>query len=428
MSTVIPTEPSFFSEISKPHQPFSILSYSPKAFSLIFPSRLLVIYFPHDPRKEVRLGIGCRFWIIIHPKMDLIREDPTTADTFRRVCSTSNSSETSLDDHYGGSDCDRVPLLTGTTHPIDNCVKIDLSQPDNLIKISPSIYDKYPNEPRKALIALGMLVVAAFCNDIVLSYVHERVPQQPPLPDFVFTHTPYMPWTIIISEYLMLTSFVFMVLLTLMHRHRWIVFRRITFIASLLYFGRCLTMFVTQVPVADPNFVCAPRLATENSTMWNITLRALRIVSGLGLKLTGNNSLCGDYIYSGHTVVLVTSSLFIQEYSPRRWKLLHLLSTFVSTVGVLLLLISRGHYTVDVIISYWISTRVFWIYHTMAAYPSLKDRTSNHNHLSKIIWFRLFHYMECNVHKPVPRKFDWPFSMLVWRKHPVLSARKSNKL
>lgn len=68
------------------------------------------------------------------------------------------------------------------------------------------------------------------------------------------------------------------------------------------------------------------------------------------------------------------SSLCNQRYldSPRRWKPLHFLSMVISAAGVTLLLISRAHYTIDVIISYWISTRVFWIYHTLAAFPNLR--------------------------------------------------------
>jgi len=182
---------------------------------------------------------------------------------------------------------------------------------------------------------------------------------------------------------------------------------------AVLYLCRAITMCVTQVPVADPNYYCSPKLKPEELTVGRVFFRALQIFSGVGLKIQGRHILCGDYIYSGHTMMLVTSSLFIREYSPRRWRILHVLSFLISTVGVVLLLVSKAHYTVDVIIAYWISTRVFWIYHTMAAFPVLRDRNSHHNHLSKVFWFPLFHWMEANVHKPVPRKFDWPFCNLL---------------
>uniref|UniRef100_A0A183GRG4 PAP2_C domain-containing protein n=2 Tax=Heligmosomoides polygyrus TaxID=6339 RepID=A0A183GRG4_HELPZ len=154
-------------------------------------------------------------------------------------------------------------------------------------------------------------------------------------------------------------------------RHRWIVFRRLMMVGSLLYLMRCVTMIVTQVPVADPNFLCAPKYG-ENATFWNVVLRGLKMVSGVGLNVRGKYTLCGDYIYSGHTIVLVISALFIGEYSPRRWRILHMFFWVVALVGVIFLVISRGHYTLDVILSYFICTRVFWNYHTMVAHPTMR--------------------------------------------------------
>ncbi|VBB28003.1 unnamed protein product [Acanthocheilonema viteae] len=288
------------------------------------------------------------------------------SSTVRRMCSSSNS-----EDFSEGND-GRAPLLNNFVSSANNTVKIDLNLSDIIVKTSNNSIDKFPKERCKAAISVGLLITAAVCNDLVLSFIHEKVPQEPPLPDAVFAHTPYIPWALTVSEYLMLASFTCMLALTVIHRHRWIIIRRIAVIGSLLYFGRCLTMLVTQVPIADPNYYCSPRLSGADYTLRNIVLRAMRIVSGAGLMINGKHTLCGDYIYSGHTVVLVTSCLFITEYSPRRWKPLHFFSIMVAAAGVLLLLISRAHYTIDVIISYWISTRVFWTYHTLAAFPSLR--------------------------------------------------------
>lgn len=38
----------------------------------------------------------------------------------------------------------------------------------------------------------------------------------------------------------------------------------------------------------------------------------------------------------------------------------------VSIVGVLMVLIAHGHYTIDVLIAYYVTTRLFWTYHTLA--------------------------------------------------------------
>jgi len=42
-------------------------------------------------------------------------------------------------------------------------------------------------------------------------------------------------------------------------------------------------------------------------------VRALSVLIGLGLKINGRHTLCGDYIYSGHTIVHVLCYLFIKE-------------------------------------------------------------------------------------------------------------------
>lgn len=74
-------------------------------------------------------------------------------------------------------------------------------------------------------IAFFLLFIAGFSNDLVLSFIHDYVPETPPLPDIVFAHTPYVPWTLRISEYLMLSSFATLMLVAFSHKHRWIVFR-----------------------------------------------------------------------------------------------------------------------------------------------------------------------------------------------------------
>ncbi|XP_003367208.1 phosphatidylcholine:ceramide cholinephosphotransferase 2, partial [Trichinella spiralis] len=95
---------------------------------------------------------------------------------------------------------------------------------------------------------------------------------------------------------------------------------------SLLYLGRCVCMLVTQVPVADPTYFCSPK--SNNTTFGDVLLRALRLFSGAD--------------------------------SPRRFWHLHLLTWLVSASGILCILLSRGHYSIDVVIAYFVTTRLFW--------------------------------------------------------------------
>lgn len=92
----------------------------------------------------------------------------------------------------------------------------------------------------------------------------------------------------------------------------------------------------------------------------------------MGLSINGFHSYCGDYVYSGHTVILTMCSLIIEEYSPKKWYLLHWLSWLVTTVGVVFVMVAHGHYTLDVVIAYWITTQLFYMYHSMANNPAQK--------------------------------------------------------
>ena len=100
--------------------------------------------------------------------------------------------------------------------------------------------------------------------------------------------------------------------------------------------------------------------------------RVFGVLGGGGMSITGK-TLCGDYIYSGHTMSLVMAFLIIKEYSPRRWILLHYAAMVVAIAGVVTLLIARGHYSIDVVVAYWITTRIWWIFHTLAKNANLKE-------------------------------------------------------
>lgn len=133
----------------------------------------------------------------------------------------------------------------------------------------------------------------------------------------------------------------------------------------------------------------------------------------MGLSINGQHVYCGDYIYSGHTVILTVSSLLIQEYTPRKWRPLHWLSWLVTCLGVVFVMVAHGHYTVDVLIAYYVTTRVFWMYHTMASNTILKQNGPA-NYLSRLWWYRIFTYFERNVGGVVPRRYEWP---LPWPRH-----------
>lgn len=87
--------------------------------------------------------------------------------------------------------------------------------------------------------------------------------------------------------------------------------RRVFFIMSVLYFLRSICMYVTVLPVSSTTYYCSPKSNSTNVLI--IAKRAFQLMSGFGLSINGKHTYCGDYIYSGHTVMLVLGYLIISE-------------------------------------------------------------------------------------------------------------------
>ena len=87
-------------------------------------------------------------------------------------------------------------------------------------------------------------------------------------------------------------------------------------------------------------------------------------------------------------MTLTLGYLVILAYTPS-WPLLHWASLLTSTSGVLFLLVARGHYSIDVILAYFVTTRVWWVYHVMANNQILKE-TEKYNTLANLWWWTAF--------------------------------------
>ncbi len=99
--------------------------------------------------------------------------------------------------------------------------------------------------------------------------------------------------------------------------------------------------------------------------------------------------------------------------SPKKWFILRWISFAITWTGVLTLLFSRGHYSIDVVIAYWITTRLWWIYHTLANNPTLIVKENKHNYMNRFWWWYIFVYFEGNVGRPLPKGFGWPLPQVV---------------
>ncbi|XP_038107942.1 phosphatidylcholine:ceramide cholinephosphotransferase 1 isoform X1 [Culex quinquefasciatus] len=284
---------------------------------------------------------------------------------------------------------------------------------------------RFPKEIGKTFVALLLVGFNLFLATVSLAVVHDKVPDRAtygPLPDFVLDNIPAVDWALDVSEILIMIVVNSCVLLITFHKHRFIVMRRVFLLMSLLYFMRSITMYVTVMPMSNTTYYCSPK--APNATAVIILKRAFQLFSGFGLSINGKHTYCGDYIYSGHTVTLVMGYLIIAEYSPKKFWIVHWLAWCASLTGVTMVLLAHGHYTIDVLIAYYVTTRLFWTYHTLAN-NSLLLKQNGHNYIGREWWFFIFRYFEKNVRGPLPMQYDCPFPIPWTKKVPKLPCRES---
>ena len=71
-------------------------------------------------------------------------------------------------------------------------------------------------------------------------------------------------------------------------------------------------MIVTVLPSANPDYHCDTQLNHTISSS-EVLHRVVKIMSGFGLSINGNHVYCGDYIFSGHTMILILCYLIIVD-------------------------------------------------------------------------------------------------------------------
>jgi len=268
------------------------------------------------------------------------------------------------------------------------------SSPNGGAAISP------PPEKIKCFLALGLSLLGTSLASSLIVLNNDRVPRdQPPLPDIVLEFSPSSPYAFQLAEFIVFTLIVTMAIVGLLHQHRWIVFRRLFVNMGLLYIARGLCLYITTLPNPKLGKECALP-ATSLSETWT---RVFALFSRMGLSVAGQN-YCGDLIFSGHSSGLIGLYLYITEYTPPHQRLLRSVAFILSTFGVFLVLVSREHYTIDVLVAYYLCTRLHWTYHTIANIPALQKH-SRSNLLCRNFLHPIVVFFEGNVGGPVPNEF-----------------------
>ena len=211
------------------------------------------------------------------------------------------------------------------------------------------------------------------------------------------------------------------------HKHRLIILRRFFFLSSVLYLYRCVTTLLTILPLPATYLRCAEKLEGDKLIIESIS-RAIDSLSK-GAMSTAGVSTCGDYVYSGHTIVLMLPYLMLDRYVPNGeeldnlvdwWvygdnnkfgspkkkiqdyqqtaididrnspnniknlsitetnnrtkiyrqikflrKIWKIINLSICTIGILLIGFSREHYSIDILIAYFFISREFFNVHSI---------------------------------------------------------------
>ncbi|CAG2113275.1 unnamed protein product [Medioppia subpectinata] len=265
-------------------------------------------------------------------------------------------------------------------------------------------------ESWKALIAMLYFFTATWITAIVMVIVHDRVPDMqtyPPLPDIFLDNIPLIPHAFNMCEICGLVLFIIWTVILVFHKHRFILLRRMFSLFGSVFFLRCVTMLITSLSVPGRHLQCKAR--PYGSWLERVS-QAFLIWQGGGMSIQGVRT-CGDYMFSGHTVVLTLLNFFITEYTPTSLYLVHTLSWVLNLFGIFFILAAHEHYSIDVFIAFYISTRLFLYYHTLANNQALYQNDRKRTR----IWFPLFYFFESGVHDIVPNVFDNPFRSQHWK-------------
>jgi len=252
-------------------------------------------------------------------------------------------------------------------------------------------------------------MVSAFLNFFLLTVIHDIVPQKP-LDDLVFFLIPQQRWAWAVGDVLSTVNAVIGFIVVLLHKERMVVVRRIFLLGAILYGLRAVVLSVTFLPssFADRDEICLPQINRTAMYATEIATRFVTYVVTLGLTSGEEKILCGDLMFSGHTVVLSVMYFVQLQYTPKGLVVLRYIAAPITFLGIAALVVSGGHYTMDVLISYWLTSHVFWSYHQMFEMPKhLRTRAP----LSRLWWFWLCYWFEASVPPgPMRNEWDWPLS------------------
>lgn len=93
--------------------------------------------------------------------------------------------------------------------------------------------------------------------------------------------------------------------------------------------------------------------------------------------------------------------MFITD-TPRHLYFLHTITWLLNMFGIFFILAAHEHYSIDVFVAFYITSRLFLYYHTLANNQAL----TSHDSTRTRIWFPMFSYFESSVDGIIPNEYS----------------------
>uniref|UniRef100_A0A914VF15 SAM domain-containing protein n=1 Tax=Plectus sambesii TaxID=2011161 RepID=A0A914VF15_9BILA len=259
----------------------------------------------------------------------------------------------------------------------------------------------------KLFVAFFYCLFSLLATAFVMVLVHERVPDMktyPPLPDIFLDNIPLIPWAFEVCEMIAVCMSFICFTNLFFHKHRVIIMRRMFSLVGTVFLLRCVTMLITSLSVPGIHLECSAKMAGRS--LWEQLKQAFHIWSRLGMSIHGVRS-CGDYMFSGHTTAMTLLNHFITEYTPDSWHFVHTTTWVMNLFGIFFILAGHEHYSIDVFIAFYISSRMFLYYHSYAYNHPIVTATDARTRM----WFPLGWFFEAGGHGRVENEYEFPLSM-----------------
>lgn len=118
--------------------------------------------------------------------------------------------------------------------------------------------ERLPKEWWKTGVAFLYACFNLVFTTVIITVVHERVPDKsvsPPLPDKFFDYVDRVPWAFTVTEVNGLILVGLWLIQWIFLKHKAIIGRRCFFLIGTLYMYRCITMYITTLPVPGKHMV-----------------------------------------------------------------------------------------------------------------------------------------------------------------------------